>query len=128
MPHSGGRVGAGIYLASMQEKSAQYTSSCGAKFACMFLCEGAIGKSHTVTSDGSHASGLKKAPKGYESVHAVGSITPASWTQMDIDGTSVNVPDKKAKNSGVSSSFHHDEFLVYDENQVRLRYVVTVHL
>jgi poly [ADP-ribose] polymerase 2/3/4 len=33
MPHSGGRVGAGIYLACMQENSAQYTSGYGAKFA-----------------------------------------------------------------------------------------------
>jgi poly [ADP-ribose] polymerase 2/3/4 len=33
MPHSGGRVGAGIYLACLQEKSAQYTCGYGAKFA-----------------------------------------------------------------------------------------------
>jgi poly [ADP-ribose] polymerase len=128
MPHSGGRVGAGIYLASMQAKSAQYTSGYGSKFACMFLCEGALGKSHTVTSDGHHASSLKKAPAGFESVHAVGSITPQSWTTMTIGGKPVQVPDTKAHNSGVSSSFHHDEFLVYDEAQVRLRYVLTVKL
>jgi poly [ADP-ribose] polymerase len=128
MPHSGGRVGSGIYLAAMQEKSAQYTSAYGAKFACMFLCEAALGKSHQVTSDGHHASSLKKAPSGFDSVHAVGSITPKSWTTTDIEGKSVEVPKTKAHNSGVSSSFHHDEFLVYDEAQVRLRYVVTVRL
>ena len=128
MPHSGGRVGAGIYLASMQQKSAQYTSGYGAKFACMFLCEGALGKSHKVTSDGYHASSLKKAPKGFNSVHAVGTIAPESWTEMDIEGKSVQVPDNKGHNSGVDSSFSHDEFLVYDEAQVRLRYVITVKL
>jgi poly [ADP-ribose] polymerase len=128
MPHSGGRVGSGIYLASMQEKSAQYTSAYGAKFACMFLCEGALGKSHTVTSDGYHASSLKKAPSGFDSVHAVGSITPKSWTATKLDGKSVQVPNTKAHDSGVSSSFYHDEFLVYDEAQVRLRYIVTVAL
>lgn len=62
MPHSGGRVGAGIYLAGMQEKSAQYTSGYGTRFACMFLCEAPLGKQHQVTSDGPHASGLRCAP------------------------------------------------------------------
>merc|ERR1739844_887444 len=120
MPHSGGRVGAGIYLASMQQKSAQYTSGCGAKYACMFLCEGALGKSHTVTSDGSHASRLRKAPKGSDSVHAIGRQTPKSWTDIDIDGKTVKVPDDQGHDSGVSSSFYGDEFLIYDEAQLRL--------
>ena len=75
MPHSGGRVGSGIYLASMQAKSASYTSGYGAKFACMFLCESPLGKQHVVTSDGPHASGLKKVPTGSNSVHAVGKLT-----------------------------------------------------
>ena len=71
MPHSGGRVGSVIYLASMQEKSGSYTSGYGSKFACMVLCESALGKAHKVTEDGSHASSLKKAPNGFDSVHAV---------------------------------------------------------
>lgn len=128
MPHSGGRVGAGIYLASMQEKSAQYTSGYGTKFACMFLCESALGKSHSVTSDGPHASGLKKAPNGYDSVHAVGTVTPKSWAETKIEEKAVKVPKDHVHSSGVQSSFRHDEFLVYDEAQVRLRYVLTVKL
>ena len=129
MPHGGGRVGSGVYLASMNQKSAGYTSIYGAKYVCMFLCEGALGKCHLVTSDGSHASSLKKAPKGFDSVHAVGRFTPKSWSEMKIDGKSVEVPNnKKGHSSGVSSSFYDDEFLVYDEAQLRLRYVVTVEL
>lgn len=128
MPHSGGRVGSGIYLASMQEKSAGYTSGYGAKFACMFLCEGALGKTHKVTSDGPHASGLKKAPTGFDSVHAVGQVTPKAWSETRINEKAVDVPNDKAHQSGVQSSFYHDEYLVYDESQVRLRYVLTVKL
>ena len=74
MPHSGGRVGSGIYLASMQEKSAGYTRGHGRK-ACMFLCETVLGKEFKVTSDGYHASSLKKAPEGSDSVHAIGKNT-----------------------------------------------------
>jgi len=128
MPHSGGRVGAGIYLASMHEKSASYTSAYGAKFACMFLCEGALGKEHPVTSDGSHASSLKKAPKGFDSVHALGTTTPTSWTSMKIDGKDVEVPNASGGDSGTASSFHHDEYLVYNEAQVRLRYILALKL
>eukprot|EP00978_Attheya_sp_CCMP212_P033483 scaffold135193_cov47-Attheya_sp.AAC.1 len=108
MPHSGGRVGAGIYLASMQEKSASYTSGYGAKFACMFLCEGALGKAHTVTQDGSHASSLKSAPAGFQSVHAVGKTQPKVWTRTTLDGKTVEIPQDGGMDSGISSSFFHD--------------------
>lgn len=129
MPHSGGRVGSGIYLASMQEKSAGYTCAYGVKYACMFLAEAAMGDSHIVTEDGHHASSLKSAPSGFNSVHAVGRLSPKTWKDMTIDGKTVKVPqDEGVMDSTVDSSFHHDEYLVYDEAQVRLRYVVTVKL
>lgn len=128
MPHSGGRVGAGIYLAALQEKSAQYTSGYGSKFACMFLCEAPLGKEHVVDQDGSHASSLRKAPVGFDSVHAVGQYRPGAWAPMKIDGKDVLVPVSQAKPAGIKSDFAHDEFLVYKESQVRLRYVVTVKI
>jgi poly [ADP-ribose] polymerase len=127
MPHGGGRAGNGIYLTSMQEKSAQDTSEYKGKLGCMFLCEGALGKSYSVTSDDHHVSSLKKAPEGFDSVHVVGTITPKFWTSINIDGRSVEVPETKAHLSGIDSAFRHDEFLVYDESQVRIRYIVTVN-
>jgi poly [ADP-ribose] polymerase len=126
MPHSGGRVGAGIYLASMNEKSAGYTSGYGSKYACMFLAEAALGTMHQVTSDGPHASGLRKAPKGFDSVHAVGRTTPKKWIEVDIDGKKVKVGHDTETKASTSTSFSHDEFLVYEEAQVRIRYVLTV--
>jgi poly [ADP-ribose] polymerase len=128
MPHSGGRVGSGIYLAALQEKSAQYTSSYGSKFACMFLCEAPLGKQHVVDKDGPHASGLKTSPDGFDSVHAVGAMQPKTWAPMKIDEKDVSIPQSQPEKSGIQSHFTHDEFLVYDESQVRLRYVVTVKL
>ena len=130
MPHSGGRVGSGIYLASMQEKSAQYTSGYGAKFACMFLCEAPLGKQHTVDSDGPHASSLRKAPVGTDSVHAIGRTQPMKWANMVLGSHTVKIAqgDVKPQPKHQHSSFHHDEFLLYEESQVRLRYVLTVKL
>merc|ERR1711933_52874 len=128
MPHSGGRVGSGIYLAGMQQKSAQYTSCYGAKYACMFLCEAPLGKQHIVDSDGPHASRLKKSPAGFDSVRAVGRYKPSGWISRKFDGKDVKIPHGQTKEVSNGSSFYHDEFLVYDEAQVRLRYVVAVKL
>jgi len=124
MPHSGGRVGAGIYLASMQEKSAQYTRGSN-KFACMFLCEGALGKAHVIEDDDWS---IKKPPPGYDSVLAIGRISPKTWKDIQVEEKNVSVPQSGPVDQSENSSFHHDEFLVYDEGQVRIRYVLTVKL
>lgn len=112
----------------MQEKSAQYTSGYGSKFACMFLVEAALGKTHFIDSDGPHASSLREAPDGFDSVHAKGQISPGEWDSMNIQGNSVQLPKSKAVPNEANSSFYHDEHLVYKESQVRLRYILTVKL
>src|SRR5262249_20156642 len=50
MPHSGGRVGRGIYLASENGKSVWYVGWAG-KTGVMFLAEAALGEEHTITRD-----------------------------------------------------------------------------
>lgn len=76
MPHSRGRVGAGIYLASENGKSAAYTSRSG-KTGVMFLCEAALGKAFEINADGVIGSfdndPLKDKP-GMQSVLAVGKV------------------------------------------------------
>ena len=55
MPHSGGRVGRGIYLASENNKSAAYVQASpdafdgGVNTGIMFLCEAALGEMKTIT-------------------------------------------------------------------------------
>jgi poly [ADP-ribose] polymerase 2/3/4 len=128
MPHSGGRVGAGIYLANLQQKSAQYTRGYGSKFACMFLCEAPLGLPHVVIQDGPHASNLKKAPTGFDSVQAVGNVAPPASIQIQIDGHDIMLAPSPPSATGAGSTFEHDEFLVYEEAQVRIRFVLTVKL
>jgi poly [ADP-ribose] polymerase 2/3/4 len=125
MPHSGGRVGRGIYLANEHSKSACYTRS-AKQFACMFLCEAALGKVAEIFQDDQS---LRQAPSGYDSVLARGKQTPSSYTEMLFDGKKVSVPQGLPGESGFqSSSFDQDEHLVYHESQVRLRYVITLKL
>ena len=40
---------------------------------------------------------------------------------------SVLVPQGTLKQTGVNSSFQHNEFLVYNETQQRIRYILTFH-
>jgi poly [ADP-ribose] polymerase len=128
MPHSGGRVGKGIYLASENGKSINYMGWAG-KTGVMFLAEGAIGKQHSITSDDSS---LKNPPKGFDSIIARGHTEPDPdkeivWTGFD-HGKKVIVPQGKPikMKQYSNSSFTQSEYLVYSESQVRLRYCLRV--
>ncbi|XP_076003403.1 protein mono-ADP-ribosyltransferase PARP3 [Genypterus blacodes] len=128
MPHSGGRVGRGIYFASENAKSACYV--CTSKHTgVMFLNEVALGKEHTITvDDGS----LRKAPAGFNSVVARGSVEPDPKKDVHItlDGKQVSVPQggpiKQPAYTG--SSFSNSEYLIYKENQCRIRFLLELHM
>jgi poly [ADP-ribose] polymerase len=126
MPHSGGRVGKGIYLASENGKSIGYVGWSG-KTGVMFLAEAALGREHTITQDNSS---LKAAPKGYDCIVARGQTEPDPthdivWT---FEGKKVVVPQgKPIKQSKFGrSSFSQSEYLLYRESQVRLRYALRI--
>lgn len=127
MPHSGGRVGAGIYLADQHAKSAGYCRAArapdGRTSIIMFLVEAALGNEHTILQDDWT---LKKPPAGFDSVVARGTVEPDPFKDatMKIDGKDVKVPQSKEVKTGRSSSFHHNEFLVYNEAQHRIRFVL----
>ena len=92
MPHSGGRVGRGIYFASENSKSAGYGKKeslypqllliifyqfsvrrAAGNIGIMFLNEVALGKEHHITRDDSS---LTTPPKGFDSVIAKGRTEP----------------------------------------------------
>ncbi|XP_028374319.2 protein mono-ADP-ribosyltransferase PARP3 isoform X2 [Phyllostomus discolor] len=132
MPHSGGRVGKGIYFASENSKSAGYVTgmSCGDhRIGYMFLGEVALGREHHITTD---QPGLKKPPPGFDSVIARGHTEPdpSQDTELELDGRRVAVPQGQPtpcpEFSG--SSFSQSEYLIYQESQCRLRYLLEVRL
>ena len=126
MPHSGGRVGKGIYLASENGKSINYMGWAG-KTGVMFLAEAALGKQHSITSDDSS---LVKPPKGFDSIIARGHKEPDPKKDLEwkFDGKKVVVPQGEPVTfkEYAKSSFNQSEYLVYQENQVRLRYCLQV--
>jgi len=126
MPHSGGRVGRGIYFASENSKSANYVGPAG-NTGIMFLNEVVLGNEcHIVEDDSS----LRQAPKGFDSIIAKG------WTEPDpskdisvtIDDREVVIPQGKplSMTKWAKSSFSQTEYLVYKENQCRIRYLLKI--
>ena len=68
---------------------------------------------------------LYSAPPGFDSILARGTVEPQGPdAELDMDGLSVAIPQGKSGATGVASSFHHNEFLVYNESQHRIRYVL----
>ncbi|GMH37477.1 hypothetical protein BSKO_05350 [Bryopsis sp. KO-2023] len=130
MPHSGGRVGKGIYLASENCKSFMYVrpdSLKGRNVGIMFLVEAALGKEHHITKDDWT---LEKPPKGHDCIIAKGRVepNPKQDALIRIDGKDVVVPQGKSisMQKYKNSSFHNSEYLLYKETQQRIRYILTV--
>jgi poly [ADP-ribose] polymerase len=119
---TGKMFGSGLYFANVSTKSAGYlriTSGIGA----MFLCEVALGNMLE----------LKNAqqvtlPSGKHSVRGMGHFTPDTETFLNR-WDDVTVPIGKliiSDDPGVT--LQYDEFIVYDQTQVRLRYLVLIDL
>ncbi|XP_014843784.1 PREDICTED: poly [ADP-ribose] polymerase 3 [Poecilia mexicana] len=128
MPHSGGRVGSGIYFASENAKSLGYV--CPSKnTGVMFLSEVALGKEFTITKDDCT---LKKAPAGYDSVVARGLMEPdpSQDTVITLEDKQVTVPQGKAIEQPQyrNSSFSNSEYLIYKESQCRLRFLLEIEM
>ncbi|XP_031706021.1 protein mono-ADP-ribosyltransferase PARP3 [Anarrhichthys ocellatus] len=128
MPHSGGRVGSGIYFASENSKSAGYVRT-SKNTGVMFLSEVALGKECTITKDNSS---LKKAPAGYDSVVARGSVEPdpSQDIYITLEGKKVAVPQGKPLDQPQfsDSHFYNSEYLIYKESQCRLRYLLELNM
>lgn len=125
LDHGGGRLGKGIYCSSESGKCLQTTvGDERSRIGCMLLVEAALGRSYEVFEDHSLLVG---PPPGYNSVRACGRQAPAGYKTVRLDNTQVSVAIMGAQPqmNAAQSSFTQDEFVVYDEAQIRLRYLVT---
>lgn len=95
----------------------------------MFLNEVALGKEYRITQDDPS---LRKAPPGYESVIACGRTEPdpACDRELMVEGRKVLVPQGKpipmAKYQ--DSYFSQSEYLIYQESQCQIRYLLQLRL
>ena len=102
-------------------------ASTGLCLQVMFLVEAALGEEHHIIRDDSS---LTKAPAGFHSVVAKGRTEPdpRQDVKLDIQGSSVKVPQGKALQvpEFKNSSFTQSEYLLYQESQARIRYMLTM--
>lgn len=89
------------------------------------ICEVALGERHDTT----RPSFLRRAPHGTHSVHGRGraSHPPEGVAEVAGErGVSAVVMGPSASHGAAESSFGEDHYVVYDQGQVRLRYLVLV--
>ena len=93
----------------------------------MFLAEAALGKEHHIVRDDPS---LIKAPSGFQSVVAKGRSEPSSSqdAQLQLDDHDVQVAQSKPEQTSdyKDSNFMQSEYLLYQESQARMRYMLTM--
>ncbi|KAL6884697.1 hypothetical protein ACP4OV_010633 [Aristida adscensionis] len=123
-PVSGYMFGKGVYFADMFSKSANY---CYASEACrsgvLLLCEVALGDMNELLHADYNANNL---PNGKLSTKGVGQTAPdLSESKITDDGLVVPLGKPKQEPSK-RGSLLYNEYIVYNVDQIRMRYVLHV--
>lgn len=122
--HTGHMFGKGIYFTNIASKAANYSKSImcnGNPQGIMLLCEVALGN----MIEYYRAQNMKKLPNGVHSVFVRGISSPRDTTHISRGvevpfGPLVNVPLFQ------KPQFRHNQFVIYNPAQVRIRYLVCV--
>ncbi|GAU96892.1 hypothetical protein RvY_08263-2 [Ramazzottius varieornatus] len=132
-PVTGYMFGKGIYFADVSSKSANYcydTSSNGV--GLMLLCDVALGTPNELLYADYNAD---KLPTGKHSTKGCGRHVPDSSTYRKLDdgvivpiGKCVNLTaqDTRGSRSQFQGSLEYNEYIVYKQSQVRMRYLIQV--
>lgn len=123
----------GIYFADQFQKSYGYTDKTQNGSSFLLLCEVYLGRSKMLYEA---AHGMEKAPLGFDSVHGIGCHRPdpekkfVTWDGVTIPIGDLQETPKPPEMTDVDHSrwwsLNHNEYIVYDPSQVRIRYVVEV--
>nr|XP_028956266.1 poly [ADP-ribose] polymerase 2-like isoform X11 [Malus domestica] len=121
-PVTGHMFGKGVYFADMFSKSAKYCHGCTS--GVLLLCEVALGDMAELLTAKYDAD---KLPVGKLSTKGVGGTEPDfSEAQLLDDGVVVPL-GKQKENTSHEGSLRYNEYIVYNVEQIRMRYVVQVN-
>ncbi|KAL1558385.1 Poly [ADP-ribose] polymerase 2 [Salvia divinorum] len=125
-PSTGYMFGKGVYFADMFSKSANYCFSCkAASTGVLLLCEVALGDMAELLTANYNADQL---PPGKLSTKGVGSTAPdISEAQTLEDGVVVPIGRPKEQPVPTKGSLLYNEYIVYNVEQIRMRYLVQVN-
>eukprot|EP01114_Cavostelium_apophysatum_P007265 TRINITY_DN1927_c0_g1_i1.p1 TRINITY_DN1927_c0_g1~~TRINITY_DN1927_c0_g1_i1.p1 ORF type:complete len:935 (-),score=347.88 TRINITY_DN1927_c0_g1_i1:64-2868(-) len=119
-PKTGYRFGKGVYFADVISKSGSYCFTSNAQpHAVMLLAEVAAGKLNELKKD----EYMEKAPPGTQCTKALGMAHPDPKQDTYIP-ENVKVPCGKVVDSGLRTACSHNEYIIYDVSQIRIRYLV----
>lgn len=119
---SGSMFGNGIYFANCSSKSANYMKT--SDIGIMLLCEVALGSCY----EQHNANYITQLPTGYHSCHGVGIWTPTVSEQKVLNDGVIVPLGKLTTRSNQGGALTYDEFIVYDQSQVRIRYLFIVNV
>ncbi|XP_060207937.1 poly [ADP-ribose] polymerase 2 isoform X3 [Lycium barbarum] len=123
-PSTGYMFGKGVYFADMFSKSANYCfASSSARDGVLLLCEVALGDMNELLSANCSAD---KLPSGKLSTKGVGATAPDfEKAQVLEDGVIVPLGNPKEQPNS-KGSLLYNEYIVYNVEQIRMRYVIHV--
>lgn len=122
-PVTGYMFGKGIYFADMVSKAANYCmANPENNTGLVLLCEVALGKMHKVTT--SVPEFPKGIPEDCNSVMGVGKTVADPSTYKTIEKGLVVPMGKGIPNKGVKSQLLYNEFVIYNEAQAKIRYIL----
>ncbi|RDX77038.1 Poly [ADP-ribose] polymerase 2, partial [Mucuna pruriens] len=121
-PVTGYMFGKGVYFADMFSKSANYCyASRTAKDGVLLLCEVALGEMAELLSANYDADQL---PEGKLSTKGLGGTAPDPSKARELEDGLVVPLGKPQKNSGIKGDLLYNEYIVYNVEQIRMRYIV----
>lgn len=119
---TGNYFGKGIYFADMISKSANYCYQLKNNVGFLLLCEVALGnmQEHKTSFP------VVKLPNNYNSLKGIGNTFLDSSKSIHFQNK-FNVPlGKPITDQSINSRLLHNEYVVYDESQVNIKYLVQV--
>lgn len=121
VPIAGKMFGYGIYGANSNSKSRQYCDTGSSnKIGAMLLCEFALGNQYKcVDSQWNLNKDILEKQKCH-STWGMGTHAPGS----SIVVNDVIIPNGPLEKTKIDSVLLHDEFIVYDTNQIKFRYLI----
>jgi len=130
-PATGYMFGKGVYFADMFTKSLGYCTDDGTGYKLLLLCEVALGEMYE-TEKAEYITELK-AP--YKSVKGIGREGPKMSKKVVLSngcicpiGKIVNYKKDQQQPFMWYGGLQHNEYIVYDVSQIRMRYLVQVKI
>lgn len=125
-PVSGYFLGKGVYLADIFSKSCEYCHATRERpDALLLLCEAALGQVYN-TAHGKFIDAEMLEEAGYSSVRGMGTREPRA-AYGERQGSVVVPLGRESAAPCKTSELDHNEFIVYNTAQVRMKYAVLVH-